>query len=98
MADLDVSYDKIQAAADRITLIRADLQASLDRSRQRVDGLIGCGFQTDTASETYEDQFTKFADNTDSAIQELDGIHSFLLGVIGGFSDTDSSLASPMSN
>lgn len=98
MADLDVSYDKIQAAADKVATIKTDLEASLARSRKHVDTLTTSGFQTATASTEYETQFTNIPTNTEAAIKELDGIEQFLQGVIKTFSDTDSSLAKPMAN
>lgn len=96
MADLDVSYDKIQAAADKVAVIRAGLQDALDHAAMCAEAVVDTEFKTETASGAYGARFSTFTTDTTALIKSLDEIRDFLRGTIDEFSSTDSGMAQGM--
>lgn len=93
MANAYVVYDDIKAAADEVASIKAEMDASLARAKKTIDTLIGNGFRTASASQTYEDQFVEFVTRSVTAVGALEDIVTFLNAAARAYSSADSSMA-----
>lgn len=98
MADLDISYQKVQDAATKIATIKGDIADALQSASQTVDELIGDGFSTPTASEEYNSSFATFIQNAEAAVTSVEQIELFLRNVVTSFTEADTDLAKPLAN
>lgn len=98
MADLDISYQKVQDAATKMALIKGDIAHALQSASRTVDELVGDGFSTPTASEEYGSSFAAFIKEAEAAVTAVGQLELFFRNVVTSFTEADADLAKPLAN
>ncbi|MCU1515049.1 MAG: family type secretion target [Microbacteriaceae bacterium] len=94
MANLNVTYDDLREAAQRLLAGKDDLNQKLVELSNLVDTLTSNGFQAQQSSAAYRDSFDQFRTGTSQAIDGLDGLTKFLVSAADALQQTDEGLAS----
>ena len=93
MANLNVSYEQMQSAADRLRAGQAEIETNLENLRQLVQQLVADGFTTTSASGAFDLAYGEFNTGARSTVQGIDGMALFLTKAAQTLSETDDSLA-----
>lgn len=94
MANLNVTYDDLRDAAQRLIAGKDDLHQKLAELSNLVQTLTANGFQAEHSSAAYRDSFEHFTTGTRTAIDGLDGLSKFLVSAADALQQTDEGLAS----
>ena len=94
MANLNVTYDDLREAAQRLTAGKDDLINKLTELSNLVETLTSNGFQAEQSSAAYRDSFEQFRTGTTTAINGLEGLSNFLVSAADALQQTDEGLAS----
>ena len=94
MANVSVSYSEMEAAGDRLTAGRADLEAQLTGLQRQIAALVASGYVTDSSSGAFRDSYDAFTAGCLQAVQGLDGMGAYLRAAAATFRDADQQLAS----
>jgi len=94
MANLNVTYDDLREAAQRLTAGQDDLNNKLVELSNLVANLTANGFQAEQSSAAYRDSFEQFTTGTRSAVDGLEGLSKFLISAADALQQTDEGLAS----
>ena len=94
MANLNVTYDDLRQAAQRLTAGQDDLNNKLIELSNLVDNLTSNGFQAERSSAAYRESFEQFSTGTRNAINGLEGLSKFLISAADALQQTDEGLAS----
>jgi WXG100 family type VII secretion target len=94
MANLNVTYDDLREAAQRLLAGKDDLNQKLVELSNLVDTLTSNGFQAQQSSAAYRDSFDQFRTGTTQAVDGLDGLSKFLVSAADALQQTDEGLAS----
>jgi uncharacterized protein YukE len=94
MANLNVTYDDLREAAQRLTAGQDDLNNKLVELSNLVSNLTANGFQAEQSSAAYRDSFEQFTTGTRSAVDGLEGLSKFLISAADALQQTDEGLAS----
>ncbi|WP_168626560.1 MULTISPECIES: WXG100 family type VII secretion target [unclassified Cryobacterium] len=93
MANLNVTYDDLRDAAQRLLAGRDDLNAKLTELSNLVQNLTANGFQAEQSSAAYRDSYEQFTSGTRTAIDGLEGLSQFLVAAADALQQTDEGLA-----
>lgn len=93
MANLNVTYDDLRNAAQRLRAGQDDLTAKLTELSGLVQDLTSNGFQAEASSAAYRESFEKFTTGTRSAVEGLEGLSQFLVSAADQLQQTDEGLA-----
>ena len=93
MANVNVTYEELQAQASRFDAGRDEMQGVLDRLMREVESLTSSGFVTDQASVAFQDSYQQFTSGTTSAVNGIDGMSSFLRRAADTLAQVDAELA-----
>ena len=93
MANLNVTYDELREAAQRLLAGKDDMQQKLAELSNLVQTLTSNGFQAEQSSAAYRDSFDQFTTGTRQAIDGLDGLSKFLVSAADTLQQTDEGLA-----
>ena len=93
MANLNVTYDELREAAQRLLAGKDDMQQKLAELSNLVQTLTSNGFQAEQSSAAYRDSFDQFTTGTRNAIDGLDGLSKFLVSAADTLQQTDEGLA-----
>ncbi|MEO8093315.1 MAG: WXG100 family type VII secretion target [Pseudolysinimonas sp.] len=94
MANINVTYDDLRDAAQRLLAGKDDLHQKLAELSNLVNTLTSNGFQAEQSSAAYRDSFDQFKTGTTQAIDGLDGLAKFLVSAADALQQTDEGLAS----
>ncbi|QYH35709.1 WXG100 family type VII secretion target [Salinibacterium sp. M195] len=93
MANLNVTYDDLRNASQRLRTGQEELNSKLTELSGIVSDLTSNGFQAEASSAAYRDSFEKFTSGTRSAIDGLEGLSQFLVSAADQLQQTDEGLA-----
>lgn len=93
MANLNVTYEDLREAAQRLNAGKDDMIGKLSELSNLVETLTSNGFQAEQSSAAYRDSFEQFRSGTSQAIDGLDGLSSFLVSAADTLQQTDEGLA-----
>lgn len=93
MANIDVTYEDMTAAANDLRTGQEDMGNILNNLSALIGNLVETGFVTDAASGAYQEQFENFTTGTTEAISALENLAGFLEQAAQVLSSTDSDLA-----
>jgi WXG100 family type VII secretion target len=94
MANLNVTYDDLRDAAQRLIAGKDDLHSKLAELSALVQNLTANGFQAEHSSAAYRDSYEQFNTGTRQAIDGLEGLSKFLVSAADSLQQTDEGLAS----
>jgi WXG100 family type VII secretion target len=96
MSDIRVSYDQISQSASELRAGQAEIEANLQKLRQRVQQLVQDGFTTSRASGAFDASYNEFSTGAQKTIQGIDGMATFLDKAAQALQSTDEQLASQL--
>lgn len=94
MANMNVTYDQMNSAANRLRAGQADLEAKLTELRSLVNELVSNGFTTSSASGAFNTSYEQFTTGAQRTVQGIEGMASFLNKAAETLKATDEQLAS----
>ena len=94
MADQELTYDDIDAAADKLDTGKDDISSLLSELRSLVQELTDSSFSTNAASVAFLDSYEEVSDGLESALEAIPAMATSLRQMKTAFEDLDSSLAS----
>ena len=77
MANMNVTYDQMNSAANRLRAGQADLEAKLTELRSLVNELVSNGFTTSSASGAFNTSYEQFTTGAQRTVQGIEGMASF---------------------
>lgn len=96
MANVNVSYGTMSAAAGKLTAGQTEIEGQLAGLKNLIDGLVSDGFVTDSASKSFEASYTEFNRGVGEVLQGLTGMAKYLNAAAQTFADADTQLASAL--
>jgi WXG100 family type VII secretion target len=93
MANVNVSYDEMRSAADRLVAGQGDITAKLNELKGYIGTLIGSGFVTDQASVAFGETYGEFTTNSTQLIGNLTDLGGYLRKAAQTLQETDAALA-----
>lgn len=93
MADVNVTYEQMEAAAQRLISGHEEITSQLSQLKSMVDELVASGFVTDSASRTFETAYTEFNSGVTQTIEGLDTMSRFLTVAVQSFQEQDQRLS-----
>ena len=96
MSDIRVSYDQISQSASELRAGQAEIEANLQKLRQRVQQLVQDGFTTSRASGAFDASYNEFSTGAQKTVQGIDGMATFLDKAAQALQTTDEQLASQL--
>ncbi len=93
MANVNVTYQEMQAQAKNLNDARITIEDLLTRLKGEVQNLISGGFVTDTASGAFHTSYESFSKGVSETILGLDGMATYLNKAAETFQNVDSELA-----
>ena len=93
MANINVNYSEIKQAALNLTTGKAEVESTLNRLQTLINNLVTSGFQTDTASGTFNETYTAFTQSATTTISHLDKLSGYLNNAVSTLEQTDAALA-----
>jgi WXG100 family type VII secretion target len=91
MADVNVNYESMENAAQRLSAGQEEITSQLSALKAMVDELVDNGFVTDVASGSFHESYTEFNTSITQAIEALDAMSRYLNSTVSTFRDADSS-------
>ena len=96
MANLNVTYEEMHAAAAKLKSGRAEIEGQLSKLKSMVDGLVSGGYVTDKSSKAFQSSYEEFNTGVNKTIEGLDGMGEYLSQAAKALQDTDEQLASAL--
>ncbi|ROS76739.1 WXG100 family type VII secretion target [Cellulomonas sp. PhB143] len=93
MANVNVTFDEMNSAADRLTAGQQQVTDLLHDLKAQVDNLVNGGFVTDQASGAFQTSYEQFTHGTVQAVNGIEGMATFLKQAAQTLGDVDSQLA-----
>ncbi|MSS84132.1 WXG100 family type VII secretion target [Actinomycetaceae bacterium WB03_NA08] len=93
MANVNVTYDEMRSAADRLGVGRDEMVSKLNELKAFISSLISSGFVTDQASVRFGETYTEFTTNATETINNLEDLARYLRGAAEAMESTDAQLA-----
>jgi len=93
MANINVNYSEIKQAAVNLTTGKSEVETTLNRLQTLINNLVSSGFQTDTASGTFNETYTAFTQSATVTIGHLDKLSGYLNNAVTTLEQTDAALA-----
>lgn len=94
MANLNVSYQDLNASADKLVAGRDNIYTQLTALQAQIAQLVSSGFVTDKTSGAFQSSYETFSKGARDTISGLDGLSTFLRSTATTLADVDSQLAS----
>jgi WXG100 family type VII secretion target len=96
MANLNVSYDEINAAASRLSSGRDQLTDQLQQLRTFIQNLVSSGFVTDQASGAFNETYEKFTTAATATVDNLTILSQNLSKTAQVLRETDQQIAAQL--
>jgi WXG100 family type VII secretion target len=93
MADVNVTYEQIEAVAGQLASGHDEITQQLTQLKSIVDQLVETGFVTDSASKTFQQAYEEFNTGVVQTIEGLDTMSRFLTQAARAFQDQDQQLS-----
>ncbi len=93
MANLNVSYEQMQSAADKLRAGQAEIESNLEHLKALVQQLVADGFTTSSASGAFDASYTEFSQGATKTVQGIEGMAQFLVKAADTLKQTDEELA-----
>ncbi len=93
MANMNVTYADMEAAANQLRNGQADIESRLQTLKGLVDSLVSGGYVTDRSSKAFEASYTEFNEGIRRTLEGLTGMSAYLVKASQALSQTDSELA-----
>ncbi|WP_234313574.1 WXG100 family type VII secretion target [Streptomyces sp. NBRC 109706] len=92
MSDMDVTYDDMQEAGDRLIDERDQIDQKLSSLQSYIDNLVQTGFVTSRASRAFDESYREFTTGARRVIEGLEGMGTYLKTAADTYRETDEGL------
>ncbi len=96
MANVNVTYDQMQSAADRLNSGRAEIDDMLTQLKALVEQLVQDGYVTDSSSVAFRTSYEEFTTGAKATIGGLEVMAQYLTTAAQTFRDVDQQLSSAL--
>ncbi len=96
MANMNVSYDELDNAANQLTSGQSQLEQQLHQLQSFIQNLVSSGFVTDQASGAFNETYEKFNTSAKSTVANLEILAQNLRSTANVLRDTDQQIASQL--
>lgn len=96
MANVNVTYADMQAAANRLNAGEQQMNSDLTNLQNMISNLVQSGYVTDTSSKQFEQSYTEFTQGARKMMHGLQGMAQYLNAAAKAFHETDTQLASAL--
>jgi WXG100 family type VII secretion target len=93
MANVNVTYEEMRAAGNRLQAGKNDIDSHLDQLKRQVDQLVGGGYVTDVSSKQFQTSYDEFTQGARKVIEGLEGMNTYLQKAADAFQHTDQQLS-----
>ena len=93
MANVNVTYQEMRDAANRLTRGKEDILSQLTALKSMVNGLVNGGYVTDSSSKQFEQSYNEFSDGAQKMAEGLEGMGKYLTAAADTFQQADDELA-----
>lgn len=93
MANMNVTYSRMEDSARRLKSGKADLDQKLTELRNLITQLVNDGFTTTSASGAFDQSYQEFTQGAKKTISGLDGMADFLTKAAQTMRQVDQDLA-----
>jgi WXG100 family type VII secretion target len=93
MANVNVTYQEMHAAAQRLTTGQAEITDKLTELHKLVTGLVNGGYVTDSSSKQFEDSYNQFNSGAKNVIEGLQHMADYLRNAADTFQAADQQLS-----
>lgn len=94
MAEIQVSYQEMQASAQRLDAARDQITQELQGLDRMIEQLVQGAFKTESASPKFRESFSQWHTGARNAIEGMQGMSAFLNKAVSAHQQLDQSLAS----
>ncbi|MFE7506891.1 WXG100 family type VII secretion target [Promicromonospora sp. NPDC057488] len=96
MANINVTFQQMEDASQRIKQESDDMQAKLDQLRTLVDNLVQDGYVTDKSSKRFDESYKELDKGGKQVMEGLTGIGEYLKQAAEALRKTDEELANAL--
>ena len=96
MANVDVTYDELDSAAQQLVAGRDAINGELDNLKAYIDQLVTSGFITDEASPRFQEVFSEYVINSQELVNTLGNLSGYLNNAVARLAQTDSGQAAQL--
>lgn len=93
MANVNVTYQEMKAAGDRLKAGREEIEGNLQQLQRLVADLVGGGYVTDSSSKAFQSSYDEFTKGATQTIEGLNGMADYLKAAADTFERADTELA-----
>lgn len=93
MANVNVTYQEMRDAANRLTQGKEEITSKLTELRTMVNNLVNGGYVTDSSSKQFDDSYQEFNDGATKMAEGLEGMGKYLTAAADTFQQADDELA-----
>lgn len=96
MANVNVTYADMQAAANRLNAGEQQINGDLTNLQNMINNLVQSGYITDASSKQFEQSYTEFTSGARKMMNGLQGMAQYLNAAAKAFHETDTQLAAAL--
>lgn len=93
MANVNVTYQEMRDAANRLTQGKEDILSKLTELQNLVNNLVNGGYVTDSSSKRFDESYKEFNDGATKMAEGLEGMGKYLTAAADTFQQADDELA-----
>jgi WXG100 family type VII secretion target len=93
MPNVNVTFQEMQDAANRMTHGKEEIMSKLTELRNMVNNLVNGGYVTDSSSKQFDQSYTEFNDGATKMAEGLEGMGKYLTSAADTFQQADEELA-----
>ncbi|GLY98648.1 WXG100 family type VII secretion target [Actinoplanes sp. NBRC 103695] len=93
MANVNVTYQEMRDAANRLTRGKEEILSQLTELRNMVNNLVNGGYVTDSSSKQFDQSYQEFNDGATKMAEGLEGMGKYLTAAADTFQQADDELA-----
>ena len=96
MADMNVTFDDMRAAAKDLADGQSEIEGRLTSLQNGIKNLVNAGYVTGKSSVAFERAYDEFNTGVSKTIEGLNGMGEFLKSAATAMDDTDTQLANAL--
>ncbi|MFI5842394.1 WXG100 family type VII secretion target [Catenuloplanes sp. NPDC051500] len=93
MANVNVTYQEMRDAANRLTRGKEEIFSKLTELQNMVNNLVNGGYVTDASSKQFDESYREFNEGAQKMAEGLEGMGKYLTAAADTFQQADDELA-----
>ena len=96
MANVNVTYQEMRDASNRMTRGKEDISSKLTELQTMVNNLVNGGYVTDRSSKEFNDSYNEFNEGATKMAEGLEGMGKYLTTAADAFEQADTDLSNAL--